>query len=230
MPSSGLWEQAQPGWRSAADMQRVEAWRAETNVRREGVGSPEPPRDTCAGCQPAPTWGAQSQVRRGSTRPASAVPNRIGILPCAHSMLLSLRRAPIRRRRIGRGFARPATPALGARAAPRCMVPRSTGCQPVPNHHRRRCWCRLTTCTYSGRVCHSCPSVRAPRAVPRCTVPRSTGFQPVPNHHRRRCWCRLTTCTYSGRVRYSCPSARAPRAAPRCMVPRSTGFQPVLSG
>ena len=42
MPSSGLWEQAQPGWRSAADMQRVEAWRAETNVRREGVGSPEP--------------------------------------------------------------------------------------------------------------------------------------------------------------------------------------------
>ena len=41
MPSSGLWEQAQPGWRSAADMQRVEAWRAETNVRREGVGSPE---------------------------------------------------------------------------------------------------------------------------------------------------------------------------------------------
>ena len=41
MPSSGLWEQAQPGWRSAADMQRVEAWRAETNVRRGGVGSPE---------------------------------------------------------------------------------------------------------------------------------------------------------------------------------------------
>jgi len=41
MPSSGLWEQAEPGWRSAADMQRVEAWRAETNVQREGVGSPE---------------------------------------------------------------------------------------------------------------------------------------------------------------------------------------------
>ena len=42
-----------------------------------------------------------------------------GILPFVHSMLLSLRRAPIRRRRIGRGFARPATPAPGARAAPR---------------------------------------------------------------------------------------------------------------
>jgi len=41
VPSSGLWEQAKPGWRSAADMQRVEAWRAETNVRREGMGSPE---------------------------------------------------------------------------------------------------------------------------------------------------------------------------------------------
>jgi hypothetical protein len=91
MPSSGLWEQAQPGWRSAADMQRVEAWRAETNVRREGVGSPEPPRDTCAGCQPAPTWGAQSQVRRGSTRPASAVPNRIGILPFARCTPATLR-------------------------------------------------------------------------------------------------------------------------------------------
>ena len=42
-PSSGLWEQAQPGWRSAADMQRAEAWRAEVNVRREGTGSPDPP-------------------------------------------------------------------------------------------------------------------------------------------------------------------------------------------
>ena len=34
-------EQAEPGWRSAADMQRVEAGRAETNVRRRGTGSPE---------------------------------------------------------------------------------------------------------------------------------------------------------------------------------------------
>jgi hypothetical protein len=41
MPSSGLWEQAEPGWRTAADMQRVEAWRAETNDRREGIGSPD---------------------------------------------------------------------------------------------------------------------------------------------------------------------------------------------
>jgi hypothetical protein len=41
LPSSGLWEQAEPGWRTAADMQRVEAWRAETNVRREGIGSPD---------------------------------------------------------------------------------------------------------------------------------------------------------------------------------------------
>jgi hypothetical protein len=41
MPSSGLWEQAQPGGRSAADMQRAEAGRAEASVRREGVGSPE---------------------------------------------------------------------------------------------------------------------------------------------------------------------------------------------
>ena len=41
MPSSGLREQTQPGWRSAADVQRVEAWRAETNVQREGVGSTE---------------------------------------------------------------------------------------------------------------------------------------------------------------------------------------------
>ena len=42
MPSGGLWEQPQPGWRSAADMQWVEAWRPATNVRREGVSSPEP--------------------------------------------------------------------------------------------------------------------------------------------------------------------------------------------
>jgi len=42
MPSSGLWKQAQPGWRSAADMQRAEAWRAEANVQREGLGSPGP--------------------------------------------------------------------------------------------------------------------------------------------------------------------------------------------
>jgi len=46
-----------------------------------------------------------------------------GILPSALSMLPSLRRAPIRRRRIGRGFARSATPAPGARAAPRFVVP-----------------------------------------------------------------------------------------------------------
>ena len=58
MPSSGLWEQAQPrpirlrrigARRSAADMQRVEARRAETNVRREGMGSPEPQRWTDTG-------------------------------------------------------------------------------------------------------------------------------------------------------------------------------------
>ena len=40
VPSSGLWERAQPGWRSEADMQRAEAWRAEANVRRDGTGSP----------------------------------------------------------------------------------------------------------------------------------------------------------------------------------------------
>ena len=41
LPSSGLWEQAEPGWRTAADVQRVEAWRAETNVVREGIDSPD---------------------------------------------------------------------------------------------------------------------------------------------------------------------------------------------
>jgi len=41
MPSSGLWKRAQAGCRSEADMQRAEAWRAEANVRREGMGSPE---------------------------------------------------------------------------------------------------------------------------------------------------------------------------------------------
>jgi hypothetical protein len=40
-PSSGLWEQAQPGGRSAANMQRAEDGRAEASVRREGVGSPD---------------------------------------------------------------------------------------------------------------------------------------------------------------------------------------------
>ena len=40
MPPSGLWERAQPGWRSEADMQRAAAWRAEANVRRDGTGSP----------------------------------------------------------------------------------------------------------------------------------------------------------------------------------------------
>ena len=59
MPSSGLWEQAQPGWRSAADMQRVEAWRAEMNVRREGVGSPEPPRWTDTGLKTCATGGTE---------------------------------------------------------------------------------------------------------------------------------------------------------------------------
>jgi len=34
LPSSGLWEQAEPGWRTAAGLQRVEAGRAETNVVR----------------------------------------------------------------------------------------------------------------------------------------------------------------------------------------------------
>jgi hypothetical protein len=42
VPSSGLWEQAEPGWRSAADTQRAEAGRAEANVKREGMGDPEP--------------------------------------------------------------------------------------------------------------------------------------------------------------------------------------------
>jgi len=39
-PRAGLWEQAQAGCRSAADMQRAEAGRAEANVRRRGTGSP----------------------------------------------------------------------------------------------------------------------------------------------------------------------------------------------
>jgi hypothetical protein len=42
VPSSVLWEQAQPGWRSAADTQRAEAGRAEANVKRDGMGDPEP--------------------------------------------------------------------------------------------------------------------------------------------------------------------------------------------
>jgi len=41
VPSSVLWEQAQPGWRSAADTQRAEA-----NVKREGMGNPELARDS----------------------------------------------------------------------------------------------------------------------------------------------------------------------------------------
>ena len=45
-----------------------------------------------------------------------------GILPYALSMLPSLRH---------RGFARPATPAPGAQAAPRSVLPSSTGFQPV---------------------------------------------------------------------------------------------------
>ena len=53
MPSSGLWEQAKPrpirlrrigARRSVADMQRAEAWRAETDVHREGMSSPDLPR------------------------------------------------------------------------------------------------------------------------------------------------------------------------------------------
>ena len=62
MPSSGLREQAQPGWRSAADVQRVEAWRAETNVRREGVGSPDPRGRT------SEPWSAGKQKNRPPRR------------------------------------------------------------------------------------------------------------------------------------------------------------------
>ena len=40
-PVAGLWEQAQPGWRSAADMQRAVATMATANVRRRGIGSPD---------------------------------------------------------------------------------------------------------------------------------------------------------------------------------------------
>jgi len=42
-----------------------------------------------------------------------------GLQPFAHSELSALRRAPIRRRRIGRCLRWPATPAPGARATPR---------------------------------------------------------------------------------------------------------------
>jgi len=45
-PSSGLWEQAQAGCRSAADTQRAEAGKAEASVQRGGTGSPEPARHT----------------------------------------------------------------------------------------------------------------------------------------------------------------------------------------
>jgi hypothetical protein len=34
---------------SVADVKCVEAWRAETNIRREGIGSPEPLRWTDIG-------------------------------------------------------------------------------------------------------------------------------------------------------------------------------------
>jgi len=100
------------------------------NVRREGVGSPEPPRDTCAGCQPAPTWAAQSQARCGETRPATAVPNRIGIQAFARSMLTSLRHPWLRLS---------ATPAPG-HGQPLAASSRSTGFQPVclPSSHWAR--------------------------------------------------------------------------------------------
>ena len=95
------------------------------NVRREGVGSPEPPRDTCAGCQPAPTWAAESQARCGETRPATAVPNRIALQAFARSMLSPLRHP---------GFAEKATPALGHGQPLAASFPRSTGFQPVSVH------------------------------------------------------------------------------------------------
>ena len=41
VPSSELWKRAQAGGRSEADMQRAEAWMAEANVQREGMGIPE---------------------------------------------------------------------------------------------------------------------------------------------------------------------------------------------
>ena len=41
-PRAGLWEQAQPGGRSAADMQRAAGTTPAANVRRRGMGSSSP--------------------------------------------------------------------------------------------------------------------------------------------------------------------------------------------
>ena len=41
MPMSELRQQAEPGWRSAANVQGTAAGRADVNVQRVGVGNPE---------------------------------------------------------------------------------------------------------------------------------------------------------------------------------------------
>ena len=74
------------------------AWVAPS--RRDGLTQVE---NLCYG-------GAPSQVRRGSTRPASAVPNRIALRASAHSMLPALRHPCLRWS---------ARPAPGARATAR---------------------------------------------------------------------------------------------------------------
>ncbi len=52
MPSSGLWERAQPGWRSEADMQRAEASEGRGERPSEGVGSPGPVGRDDTQCEP----------------------------------------------------------------------------------------------------------------------------------------------------------------------------------
>ena len=85
MPSSGLWEQAKPGWRSAADTQRAEAGRAEANVQREGTGSPELRERLklkCAPYQAARLWSRlalrRRRWRRSSRRITPLEPKSIG--------------------------------------------------------------------------------------------------------------------------------------------------------
>ena len=48
MPRRRAWRQAEPGWRSAAGTQGAQGRMPVANVRRRGMGNPEPPRDSNA--------------------------------------------------------------------------------------------------------------------------------------------------------------------------------------
>ncbi len=67
-PGAGLWEQAQPGWRSAADMQGAAGRMPDANVRRRGTGSPEPRERARFTCEPYEAIGVDEiQWHHGHT-------------------------------------------------------------------------------------------------------------------------------------------------------------------